>query len=757
MGCNASSVSEVNEINREKVNKQFDPSSLAKTPMLNRSEIDDIGMTSVSNADLLDAQRLQSTDVTRGLEDRWIRSHFSDQVVSKNDTRSKRRQSSLVTCETACEYSASPQDDGQLLTHDSLLIAENADTSIPRYNGETENVQDRLCILHFNDVYEIAERKTEPVGGAARFAHLIKQQADKIKRETGERPLIVFGGDCLNPSTLSCATQGLHMIEVLNYLEVDVAVYGNHEFDFGVAHAAQCIAKMNSTWFLGNVTDKLTKRNLAEGKNKLMIERRNGFKVGFLGLVEEEWLDTLATVAKTDLDYQDYVSRGREIAKELREEGADFVVALTHMRWPNDVRLTQEVPDIDLVLGGHDHGYGVKEIDDCLIVKSGSDFRNFSTVDVLMRKEGCLDVRLTRHDVSKEVPEDRGMAQIVHRYTSALEKSLEARIGIVLTDLDGSFDVVRSQETRLGNFVADIMASVTKADLVLMNSGTFRSDGVHSRGDFRLRDLMTILPINDSVVVIVATGKQLLEALENGVSKYPKLEGRFPQVSGICFGYDPSAKPGHRVVQETILIGGKPLDLNKNYKIATKAYVARGKDGYTSLKECKILTDPDSGPLLSTIVRNHLTNVNRLIDFQESRDCKVSISMDGCSISCNKSNIDVKEAFKDGIAEAPIATLKNSLKSVISQSSSNGLIVPSDAAFSNDLHTPRHLPSFIAASKFVQANYGSSAHAKLRQDTLSSDQDNLKLLRERSNNPSEVRWQVLPLIEARIFPCASNV
>ena len=78
-------------------------------------------------------------------------------------------------------------------------------------------------------------------------------------------------------------------------------------------------------------------------------------------------------------------------------------------------------------------------------------------------------------------------------------------------------------------------------------------------------------------------------------------------------------------MQETILIGGKPLDLNKNYKIATKAYVARGKDGYTSLKECKILTDPDSGPLLSTIVRNHLTNVNRLIDFQESRDCKVKL------------------------------------------------------------------------------------------------------------------------------------
>ena len=74
------------------------------------------------------------------------------------------------------------------------------------------------------------------------------------------------------------------------------------------------------------------------------------------------------------------------------------------------------------------------------------------------------------------------------------------------------------------------MATAMEADLVLINAGTFRSDNIHKRGEFLLRDLMTILPINDKLVSIVVTGKQLLQALENGVSKYPKLEGRFPQV-----------------------------------------------------------------------------------------------------------------------------------------------------------------------------------------------------------------------------------
>lgn len=83
----------------------------------------------------------------------------------------------------------------------------------------------------------------------------------------------------------------------------------------------------------------------------------------------------------------------------------------------------------------------------------------------------------------------------------------------------------------LGNFIADVMRTVTSADVALINSGTFRSDGVHQEGEFRLRDLMTILPIMDTVVVIQVRGDQLLEALENGVSKTPRLEGRFPHVS----------------------------------------------------------------------------------------------------------------------------------------------------------------------------------------------------------------------------------
>ena len=83
----------------------------------------------------------------------------------------------------------------------------------------------------------------------------------------------------------------------------------------------------------------------------------------------------------------------------------------------------------------------------------------------------------------------------------------------------------------MGNLFTDIVAAATKADVVLINSGSFRSNGVHPKGDFCLNDLMTILPIVDTVVNALISGEQLIEAFENGVSKYPEQEGRFPQVS----------------------------------------------------------------------------------------------------------------------------------------------------------------------------------------------------------------------------------
>ena len=139
-------------------------------------------------------------------------------------------------------------------------------------------------------------------------------------------------------------------------------------------------------------------------------------QIGFMGLVEEEWLVTLATIDPSEVIFQDYVDRGTELASQLREEGADFVIALTHMRMPNDTRLAQFSTGIDLILGGHDHHYEVKEVNGIKIIKSGSDFREFSIITIEFGDDNNYDVDVERIEITGNVPEDPDLKEIVDGY-----------------------------------------------------------------------------------------------------------------------------------------------------------------------------------------------------------------------------------------------------------------------------------------------------------------------------------------------------
>ena len=286
----------------------------------------------------------------------------------------------------------------------------------------------------------------------------------------------------------------------------------------------------NFPWLLSNVYDDTTDEILADGKITHIITW-HGKKLGFMGLIEEEWMETLSTLDPEDLEYKDFVTEGRRLAKELRAQGVDYVIALTHMRWPNDTRLAEDVEEIDLILGGHDHDFGCRQVNGRTIVKSGTDFQNYALVTLTFNKSGPVDVDVQERTVDSSIPEDEEVKAIVQKYTDQMGDEMNTVLGRIVVDLDGRFEIIRTQESNLGNFVTDIMLRSMEADAALLNAGCMRSDKVHSHGEFTQGDLMSILPMMNTVVVLATTGKQLLAALENGVSKYPAHEGCFPQVS----------------------------------------------------------------------------------------------------------------------------------------------------------------------------------------------------------------------------------
>ncbi|XP_054722641.1 trifunctional nucleotide phosphoesterase protein YfkN-like [Uloborus diversus] len=454
-----------------------------------------------------------------------------------------------------------------------------------------------VTILHFNDCYNVESQNFEPVGGASRFCTALKSFHDL-------EPLVLFSGDIFAPSIMSTFTKGEQMIPVLNSLGVHCAVFGNHDFDFGVDILTDFSSRTHFPWLISNVIDNETEKPLANGFLTKVLESK-GKKFGIIGLVEEEWLATLATIEADEVTYSDFVTEGRKLAIQLKDEqNVDYVIALTHMRTPNDIRLAENVDEIDLILGGHDHVYEIKKINEKYIVKSGTDFQHFSQI-TLTFSSSVVDVNIEKHAVTKDFFPDPLLEFELLKYQDVVEGKMDEVLGEFLVDLDGRFASIRTQETNLGNFVCDVMLSATHSDVAILNSGTLRSDRVHPKGPFKMRDLVTILPMMDALMVINITGEQLYRALENGVSQYPRLEGRFPQVSGICFAFDPSKPSGQRIDPNYIKIGDEYLDFSQYYRLVTKAYLCQGRDGYDSLKNSIVLLSDEESPELCTIVQNH--------------------------------------------------------------------------------------------------------------------------------------------------------
>lgn len=332
-------------------------------------------------------------------------------------------------------------------------------------------------------------------------------------------------------------------------------------------------------WLLANVFDPALGDDvpLGNAKKTLMLTSSNGIKIGVIGLAEREWLDTINSLPP-DIIYKSASETAKALIPGLKEQGAEIIVAVSHQREPNDDKLAERCGGdlIDIVLGGHDHYYAHSFINGTHVLRSGTDFKQLSHIEVWRKADGKgWDFKITRRDVVSTIPQDQKSLDMVDMLTRKLRDKLDKPIGYTAAPLDARFTTVRTKESNIGNFVCDLMRYYYNADCCIMAAGTIRGDQIYPPGVLRLRDVVNCFPFEDPVVVLQVTGKQIWDALENGVSNYPALEGRFPQVSNIKFEADYSQPPMKRVV--SVKIGDAPLDEQKEYVLATRGYMGRGK------------------------------------------------------------------------------------------------------------------------------------------------------------------------------------
>ncbi|KAJ5308580.1 hypothetical protein PENANT_c044G01168 [Penicillium antarcticum] len=477
-----------------------------------------------------------------------------------------------------------------------------------------------LRLIHYNDVYHVEAGSAEPIGGISRFQSLVNYYRSHPHFAGHPDILTFFSGDAFNPSIESTITKGRHMVPFLNTVGTDVACVGNHDLDFGVAQFRHLASQCHFPWLLANVLDPALGDDvpIADCAKTRILTSSNGIKVGVLGLGEREWLSTINALPP-DLIYKSASETARILAKQLREQGADLVVAVTHQREPNDHKLANNLsPDsVDIILGGHDHFYAHSVINGIHVLRSGTDFKQLSYIEAFRKPGGTRwDFNITRRDVVRSIPEDPDTVTLVARLTSSLKAKLDKPIGFTVSPLDGRFSTVRQRESNLGNFVCDLMRFYYAADCAMMAGGTIRGDQIYPPGILKLKDLLNCFPFEDPVVLLRLSGQALLNALENGVSQLPALEGRFSQVSNISYGFKLTAPAGSRITFARV--GGEPIDLQRDYVLATRGYMARGKDGFSSLLvqseggEVEELVDEENGVLISTILRQYFLSLKVL-------------------------------------------------------------------------------------------------------------------------------------------------
>ena len=455
-----------------------------------------------------------------------------------------------------------------------------------------------LRIILTADHYELPPKNGR--GGYAKLASVVNWE-----KAGAEHSIFVHAGDAYSPSLLSSMDKGKSTVDMLNDVGVDYMVLGNHEWDFGPEITRERVWQSKFPILASNAKDK--DGLPIDGTVNTVMLSVGSFRIGIMGLITTNTKEISSPGTDVFLPFMD---TAKALAKELKGQGANLIIALAHLDIIEDLKLAQS-GIVDVILSGHDHDYITWDDGTVAWMEAGENSEKVGVMDLHMKsfmKRGKkrfsweADMRIVD---TKNVPEDAAIASKVKEYKKLLSKELDIEIGETTTQLDSRRKIVRAQEAAIGNLIADATREGVDADIAIANGGGIRAKKIYAPGSIiTRRDILTELPFGNVVVKLELTGAQIWDALENGVSQVESNAGRFPQVSGVSFIYNPKAKAGSRVISAKI--GGQPLNKGRTYTVATNNYAAGGGDGYSVFKKAKVIIDASGATILAGMVMDYI-------------------------------------------------------------------------------------------------------------------------------------------------------
>lgn len=448
-------------------------------------------------------------------------------------------------------------------------------------NGPPGKGRTELTILHDTHVHG-RYGKADETDNIETYFGLMDTLASQA-----EHAIRLGNGDDIASSALSTKFKGRHIVDAFEAAGISHDTFGNHDFDFGPETLRKRVAEGTFQWVTANVVDNKTGNVFAkdQGVKRFDITEVEDVSVGITGMITERASEV------TNLGDNKVIPPAEAIGTvvpEMRSAGAQVVIVLSHVA--NDVarEVARNVNGIDVIVGDDAaEVLGAEERNNTVLafVGDGYDHLGELTLDIRGHGKRIHGYDFTLYDTSKAGPRlniepDRDVEIVADSYRNRIEREV---IGRSTVQLNCRTEDLRTQETNMGNFVADTIKNDVKSDVVIQNGGGIRTDKLYPAGDITDLLIRQILPFGNITVKLKITGQTLVDALENGVSAYQNLEGRFPQVSGMQFTWDPNASAGNRI--KSVTVNGNALDKSAMYTLGTNNFMADGGDGYDMLTD----------------------------------------------------------------------------------------------------------------------------------------------------------------------------
>lgn len=490
---------------------------------------------------------------------------------------------------------------------------------------DDEFLSNYIDIVYTNDVHNAYEQTDESVGYAAMAA-----KVNELKNEKDTDVILVDGGDAIQGGILGALSKEMWAAEIMDKMGYDVAVPGNHEFDFGVERLLEIADSVSYDYVCCNFIDLRTGKTVF--KPYKMIKKFDT-NIAFIGITTPETYTMSNPNYFKDESGKDIYSfcggdNGKELYKrvqdtidEAKNAGADMVMLVGHTGidpssspWTTG-EIIANTMGVDGYFDGHSHSvinldmYKNNDSNVVPVFSTGTKMQYVGCATITERQYAIERGQLfDRKDCDKQ---DSEMLEYINGITDKIKETSDKVIGksdvtLCMNDPVTDKRLVRQQETNLGDFCADAYREVMGADIAFINGGGLRAD--IAKGDITVGDLIAAHPFGNLLCTAEISGQTILDMLEMSVQYAGDLsyeDGSFQHVSGITFDVDTTI-PSPVVTDENklfvkidgerrvnnVMVGDEPIDPEKIYTVASHNYLLKNcGGGFTMLENCKIVKD----------------------------------------------------------------------------------------------------------------------------------------------------------------------